>query len=82
MDQKDFFFSFKVPVTGRLGKHARWLSWGRGLGWSGADVEEAVTLLPSINMSLIPHTGPSAAGNLSEGRVSSLVVSMGQSQGV
>lgn len=35
-----FFFSFKVPVTGRLGKHARWLSWGRGLGWSGADVEE------------------------------------------
>lgn len=35
-----FFFSFKVPVMGRLGKHARWLSWGRGLGWSGADVEE------------------------------------------
>lgn len=42
---------------------------GRGLGWSGAGFQEAVTLLASLdtatNISLIPHVGPSTAHNLS-----------------
>lgn len=45
------------------------LAGGRGLGWSGAGLQKAVTLLSSldtaINMPLIPHEGPSTAGNLS-----------------
>lgn len=43
-------------------------------------VQGAGTLCSSINVSLIPQVGPSAAGNLLERRVSSLVVSTGQSQ--
>lgn len=35
------FSSFKMPVVGRLGKHVRWLIWGRGLGWSRVGVQEA-----------------------------------------
>lgn len=45
------------------------LAAGRGLGRSGAGLQEAVMLLSSldtaINMSLIPHAGLSTAGNLS-----------------
>lgn len=69
------FSSLKMPVTGRLGKHVRWLIWGRRLEWSRAGVQGARTLCSSINVSLIPQVGLSAAGNLLERRVSSLVVS-------
>ena len=55
------------------------LSGGEGLGGAGWVFRK---LRSSINVSLIPQVGPSAAGNLLEGRVSSLVVSTGQSQGV
>lgn len=45
------------------------LAGGRGLGWSGADLQEAVMLLSSlhtaVNMSLIPQAGLSTADNLS-----------------
>lgn len=63
-------FSFKVPVMGRWGKYLVWFAGVGRLGQSRAGLQEAVMLLSSldtaINISLIPHVGPSTADNLLE----------------
>jgi len=61
------FFPLRCLLQGDEANMLDGLAGGRGLGLSGTGLQEPVMLLSSldtaINMTLLPHTGPSTADN-------------------